>query len=70
MSKNLDRSSRGGVAATNYVLHIPRQFTTPKAGIFTFCGRRVADVNCVGTPHEYDNNTTDAICRVCRKRKL
>lgn len=61
MSKS---GKRGGVHATNYVLHIPRAFTTPKAGVFTFCNRRVVDVNCVGTSDEIEQNP-DAQCRVC-----
>ena len=62
-------SRRGGVQARNYVLHIPRAFATPLVGIFTYCNRRAVDVNCVGNPHEYADNTGDAICRVCRKTK-
>lgn len=54
------RPPRGGVRATNYVLHIPR--ASPKGT--TFCNRRAAAVNCVGDIDEIEQNP-DAQCRVC-----
>lgn len=57
---------RGGVHAENYVLHIPRDFATPLAGVFTFCNRRATDVNNVGLETEIERNP-DAVCRICLK---
>lgn len=52
----------------NYVVHIPRQYATPQAGIFTLCGRRVTDVNSFSNDKDAQReigNSRDIVCRSC-----
>ena len=61
---------RGGVHATNYVLHVPLTFASPLTGTFTYCGRRAVDVNCVGNGEEATQlvavSHENELCKRCK----
>lgn len=50
---------RGGVRATNYVLHIK-----DPGGQLTVCGRRAAAVSCAGS-----HVSVEELCKTCARRE-